>query len=123
MKVENIPIDQLKVHRWHDKLPESLKPTIRLLFSVVGKHMEPNYQKWEDGFCFDLHPEREASVWCRIAGAWLRFVREHPQEATIEPGKKIALIAVASTGSDIGHRPFGKELLDCLKDPKIEEAL
>ena len=34
-------------------------------------------EEFEIGFMRDLHPEREAAIWCSIAGAWAAYHEKH----------------------------------------------
>jgi hypothetical protein len=55
----------------HESLPPELLALIGAVFEVVGPYLHFTLEQFEVGFMRDAHPEREVTLWCRIAKAWL----------------------------------------------------
>lgn len=66
--MKTIRADDGLVHvQWHEALPPKLTRRADALYDRVAKHLGYTPQAWRDGFCMDLHPEREISIWEHIA--------------------------------------------------------
>jgi hypothetical protein len=85
----------------HESLPDELLKTIHAVYETIGLFLTMDLEQFELGFMRDMHPEREAAVWCRIANAWYAYHERFTdlKVQSVEDEREIigALIAV-STG-------------------------
>jgi hypothetical protein len=107
---------KFKFIQFHEDLPDDAKDRIKIIYRVVGHHLHSSFERFEHGFCFDLHYEKEIAIWSRVALGWVRFCKEHPEEAQNDPAKLIALMIAYSATADISKERCGKELADCYKN-------
>jgi hypothetical protein len=62
--------------RHHTLEPELLKQ-LEAIYRDAAHYIWDTLEKWEAGFMYDMHPEREAAVWRRIADAFLLYCERH----------------------------------------------
>ena len=78
-------------------------------------------EEFEIGFMRDLHPEREAAIWCSIAGAWAAYHEKHLdgfEQDEEEEKKLIAALILISAGVQNPEAlevsaDVGRQLLEC----------
>ncbi len=128
------PKDEFRLIQQHDDLPELLKEKIRLIHRVIGRYVEP-FEQFEFGFCMDMNPEKEVSVWWWIALAWLSFHRRYLQEKLLPDALEEKIVAVL-VGYSMGIRKskcgqqlaaeimpdFARRLWACYDNPFIMDA-
>lgn len=51
----------------HAQLPPELQARADKLLDRIGKYLGHTEQSWRDGFCRDMHPDRQIKLWERIA--------------------------------------------------------
>jgi hypothetical protein len=56
--------------RWRDKLPPDLAARATSVYTMLGGQLRKSLDAWVDGFCFDMHPEREIALWERYAALY-----------------------------------------------------
>jgi hypothetical protein len=92
--------DDIKTgERRHEKLPPDLEAQADELFPRVGKIMGHTIQSWRDGFCYDMHPDREIKVWGHIANVADRLWVDQPKVLkNLDRATLTRLVVAASTG-------------------------
>jgi len=109
----------------HESLPPELLDQIRAVFEVIGPYIGMTLEEFEIGFMRDMHPQREVTLWFRIAKAWLAYHEDFlgnkilPKE---EEGKLLgALIAISSGIEEVSKLnvpvEVGRKLVRCYEDP------
>jgi hypothetical protein len=58
--------------RWRDSLPPELAARATVVYTMFEGHLYDSLDSWVDGFCFDMHPEREIALWERYAALYRR---------------------------------------------------
>jgi hypothetical protein len=119
--IQNVPIDQIKFHRWHKELPGDARAAITVLYHRIGNVLGKTLDEWIDGFCFDLRYRREIGIWTLIAEAWELFKHRHPAIAKNNPRELAALLAACTCGSIDGKR-CAKKLQACWKETVERKA-
>ena len=57
----------------HDyEFPEEVRELFRVIKESVDEVHPQSLEEWEDGFCYDQHPEREIATWLHIAEVYRR---------------------------------------------------
>ena len=117
---------------YHGSLPEALLNRIRKVWDVVKDGCyESSFERFEAGFLFDMHPEKEVAIWESIADTYGRVragIIAANCSTTPDDLKKLqAIIVAASTGlpemqkklidiiSALSHDPTPKRLADLLR--------
>ena len=87
----------IMVRRYKD-LPTELKAKIALIRKTFGLVRPISQKEWEEGFCHDLHPDREVQLWLQMAvGYELYFERK---EQTKEEGNKVMAVLLTCVSTD-----------------------
>ncbi len=60
---KKIDIKDVKHVRYHDFLSDELVERIKRLYPNANEVMPMSLNKWIDGFCYDMHPEKEVEIW------------------------------------------------------------
>jgi hypothetical protein len=106
-------IRKLETVAYHDSLPEELLVRIRKVWDIVKDGCyEPSLERFEAGFLFDMHPEKEVAIWEWIADKYgkVRSMVVHAGcEATPDDLKKLQAIVVAASS---GVPEMQKKLVD-----------
>lgn len=93
-------LKKMKLRAVHRR--ETLSPAQELvakeIHRIVGEHLVGPYEKFELGFCYDMHPERELAIWFRIAVCLILW-RQSNAGYTLEDEKAICgRLLLISTG-------------------------
>jgi len=81
----------------HDKLPEPLLNRIGIIYGKISEACSMTLEKFENGFKYDEHPEREVQVWELIAKTYQDFTNQ--KNLTISKKKQLYdFISGLSTG-------------------------
>jgi hypothetical protein len=105
----------------HESLSDELLEQIRAIYEIVGPYLDTTLEQFEVGFMRDMHPEREAAVWCSITGAWIAFHEQHLGEELLpdeDEKNLLGALVLISTGvkdaDDLGVAvEVGRKLLAC----------
>ena len=109
----------------HKSLSPDLLGQIRAVYDVIGPYVGMTLEQFQIGFMRDMHPEREVSLWCRIAKAWLAYHEDYLGNETLpdEEERKIlgALVAISTGVEDVAklNMPVevGRRLVRCYDNP------
>src|SRR5215472_17997151 len=89
----------------HKSLPPDLLGQIKAVYDVIGPYVGMTLEQFQIGFMRDMHPEREVSLWCRIAKAWLAYHEDYLGNETLpdEEERKLlgALVAISTGVADV----------------------
>ena len=78
MKLKDADVQPNRI-RQHEHLSPDLEVRAQAIYDILGKHLNQDRLRWADGFCFDLHPERELAIWENYAAAYKKFTDGKPQ--------------------------------------------
>jgi hypothetical protein len=109
----------------HKSLPPDLLGQIRAVYDVIGLHIDMTLEQFEVDFMRDMRPEREVSLWCRIAKAWLAYHEDFLGNETLpnEEERKLlgALVAISTGVEDVSKLnvpvEVGRRLIQCYENP------
>lgn len=99
--------------RWHEKLPLELEKRVRALYAIVKEFGTTDSEEgWVDGFCYDMHPDKEVKIWEEYAGAYYRAA----QGKSREKRKELWVLAVTEMCKIplvyLDHNPSPQEVAD-----------
>lgn len=77
----------------HESLPPELLERIGAVFNLIGAHLNMTLESFEIGFMRDANPESEVSIWCGIAGAWLRYHEQFTQDKLLSDAEEKTLLS------------------------------
>lgn len=97
----------------HASLPDSLRETIRRIQATFAEFDHNSFEKWDEDFRHDMHPEREVEVWADAADVYLAFAED---EKVAERRKDIYELVVQCLGSS------QREILRWLRPVALKRA-
>ena len=76
MKLRDIG-DSIMVNRVRrrEKLPPDLEAKASAVYAVLGRHLNQTIEKWLDGFCFDMNPDKEIAIWETYAQIYAKWTK------------------------------------------------
>jgi hypothetical protein len=82
-------------NRKRDTLPPDLLERAEKVFSRAGNLIQPNMEKWLDGFLRDQNPHKEIAIWERIADVTDKLLGHKPKELEHLDRSALAWIVIA----------------------------
>jgi len=75
-----IPLSEVWVGpRLRLALPPDLLLRAANVYDSFGHFFQPTFKEWHDGFCHDVHPEREIAWWERLSLFFHEYLAAHPE--------------------------------------------
>ena len=93
-------IADVKFIRYHNSLPENLVKRLKKLYPSISEILSyHSVDEWVDGFCCDMHPEREVRIWENMIELWKSSCKKYKIRSKESKSKVFTMILEHSAGA------------------------
>jgi len=101
----NIPLKRLKLGKPLHELTPDQASKLETIYEICGHVQDENnrpttLEDFQRAFMCDQYPDKEISVWCRIALAYQKYTQTHQPQIRKEAQKILNTLIILSIGMD-----------------------